>query len=58
MFWLNRDKRPLRIWPIFISDNSNRWVEIQALNPGVTGLKPGQMVKIPNHAEMFSQLAR
>ncbi|MEI2684893.1 MAG: N-acetylmuramoyl-L-alanine amidase [Cypionkella sp.] len=39
-------------------DNSNRWVEIQALNPGVTGLKPGQMVKIPNHAEMFSQLAR
>jgi hypothetical protein len=39
-------------------DNSNRWVEIQALNPGITGLKPGQMIKIPNHAEMFAQLAR
>lgn len=39
-------------------DNPKRWVEIQALNPGLTALKPGQTVRIPNHAEMFAELAR
>jgi N-acetyl-anhydromuramyl-L-alanine amidase AmpD len=39
-------------------DNANRWVEIQALNPGLGELKPGQKVKIPNHADLFDRLTR
>ncbi|PIQ23402.1 hypothetical protein COW36_15820 [bacterium (Candidatus Blackallbacteria) CG17_big_fil_post_rev_8_21_14_2_50_48_46] len=39
-------------------DNANRWVEIQALNPGLSTLKPGLKVKIPTTTEMFDRLSR
>lgn len=37
-------------------DNVNRWIEIQALNPGLVTLKPGMQVKIPTTTDLFERL--
>lgn len=39
-------------------DNINRWIEIQALNPGLVTIKPGVKVKIPTSTELFERLTR